>query len=156
LWRDRPWWIGVGLTIVAIGGTIASLRIPHVVPAHPSGRIAINPFGEVWRAVRRLWPDRTLWMTTIGISYFWLLGALLQMGLPLLRQHALHGADAEISWLMTALAVGIGVGSLAAGRLSGDKVELGLVPIGSLGMGVFSLWLAAAPPSFAQSAIALV
>ncbi|HKW03650.1 MAG TPA: acyl-[ACP]--phospholipid O-acyltransferase [Vicinamibacterales bacterium] len=156
LWRDHAWWIGVGLTVIAIGGTIASLRIPDVPAARPAGRIAINPFGEVWRAVRRLWPDRTLWMTTIGVSYFWLLGALLQMALPLFGQHALRVADAEISWLLTALAIGIGLGSLVAGRLSGDKVELGLVPIGSIGMGVFSLWLAAAPPSFVQSAIALV
>ena len=75
-------------------------------------------------------------MTTVGISYFWFLGALLQMALPLFGQHALHVGDAEISWLLTALAVGIGAGSLVAGRLSGDKVELGLVPIGSIGMGV--------------------
>ena len=156
LWRDRPWWIGVGLTVVALAGTIASLRIPEVSAARPGGRIAINPFGEIWRAVRRLYPDRTLWMTTVGISYFWLLGALLQMALPLFGQQALQVADAEISWLLTALAIGIGLGSLAAGRLSGNKVELGLVPIGSIGMGVFSLWLAAAAPSFAQSAIALV
>ncbi|HUL71794.1 MAG TPA: acyl-[ACP]--phospholipid O-acyltransferase [Vicinamibacterales bacterium] len=156
LWRGQAAWIGVGLTIVAIAGTLACLRIPDVPPARPDGRISLNPFGETWRAVRRLYPDRTLWMTTVGISYFWFLGALLQMALALFGQQALHVAEAEISWLLTALAVGIGAGSLAAGRLSGDKVELGLVPIGSIGMGVFSLWLAASPPSFVQAAIALV
>ncbi|MFI5177789.1 MAG: acyl-[ACP]--phospholipid O-acyltransferase [Vicinamibacterales bacterium] len=156
LWRDQPAWIGIGLTVVAVAGTVASLGIPDVPPARGAGRIALNPFGETWRAVRRLYPDRTLWMTTVGISYFWFLGALLQMALALFGQQALHVAEAEISWLLTALAIGIGAGSLAAGRLSGDKVELGLVPIGSIGMGVFSLWLAASPPSFVQAAIALV
>jgi acyl-[acyl-carrier-protein]-phospholipid O-acyltransferase/long-chain-fatty-acid--[acyl-carrier-protein] ligase len=155
-WRNQPAWIGAGLAVVGVAGLVMSLRIPDVPPARPAGRIALNPFGEMWRAIRRLYPDRTLWMTTVGISYFWFLGALLQMALALFGQNALHVAEAEISWLLTALAIGIGLGSLAAGRLSGDKVELGLVPIGSIGMGVFSLWLAASPPSFAQAAMALV
>ena len=122
MWRDRPAWIGVGLTAVAVLGTLVATRIPAVAPARPAGRIVINPFGETWRSVRRLYPDRTLWITVVGISYFWFLGALLQMALALFGTSALHVADGEISWLMTALAVGIGTGSLAAGRLSGDKV----------------------------------
>src|SRR5262249_30673627 len=141
-WRGHPAWIGVGLTAVAVCGTLAAARIPHVAAANPAGRVSINPFGETWRSVRRLYPDRTLWMTIVGISYFWFLGALLQMALALFGTQALHVADAEISWLLTALAVGIGTGSLVAGRLSGDKVELGLVPIGSIGMGICSFWLA--------------
>ncbi len=155
LWRDRPQWIGAGLTIVAMLGTLMATRIPQVQAARPGGRIAINPFGETWRAVKRLWPDRTLWITIVGISYFWFLGALLQMALALFGTQALHVADAEVSWLMTALALGIGAGSLAAGRLSGDKVELGLVPLGAIGMGVFSLWLAMSG-SLASAAAALV
>jgi acyl-[acyl-carrier-protein]-phospholipid O-acyltransferase/long-chain-fatty-acid--[acyl-carrier-protein] ligase len=154
MWRDSPEWIGAGLTIVAVLGTVMATRIPHVQPARPGGRIAINPFGETWRAVKRLWPDRTLWITIVGISYFWFLGALLQMALALFGTQALHVADAEVSWLMTALALGIGAGSLAAGRLSGDKVELGLVPVGAIGMGVFSFWLAASG-SIVSSAAAL-
>ncbi len=154
LWRDRPAWIGVVLTAVAVAGTLASLRIPDVRPARPDGRVSWNPFGETWQALRRVYPDRTLWMTIVGISYFWLLGALLQMALALFGRDAIHVAESEISWLMTALALGIGAGSLAAGRLSGDKVELGLVPAGSFGMGVFSLWLAWAP-TFGQALAAL-
>ena len=157
VWRDTPAWIGAGLTIVALLGSVMALGIPHVQPARPGGRIAINPFGETWRAVARLWPDRTLWITIVGISYFWFLGALLQMALALFGTQALHVADAEVSWLMTALALGIGAGSLAAGRLSGDKVELGLVPLGAIGMGVFSLWLAESGTlASAAAALALV
>jgi acyl-[acyl-carrier-protein]-phospholipid O-acyltransferase/long-chain-fatty-acid--[acyl-carrier-protein] ligase len=156
LWRDRPAYIGIVLTVVAVAGALMSLRIPHVPAARASGRIAINPFGEVWRGIRRIHPDRTLWMTTVGISYFWFLGALLQLSLAIFGKQALHATDSHVSWLLAALAIGIGVGSLVAGRLSGDKVELGLVPIGSIGMGVFSLLLVYSAPSLTWACVSLV
>ena len=62
------------------------------------------------------------------MSYFWFLGALFQMDLIVLGREVMKVDDVSIGLMVTALAVGIGVGSMAAGRLSGDKVELGLVP----------------------------
>ena len=81
-----------------------------------------------------------LWLTVVGISYFWFLGALLQLVMILFGTRG-HGARAIAgsAILTTFAAIGIGVGSLAAGRLSGDKVELGLAPIGAIGMGVFAI-----------------
>ena len=73
----------------------------------------------------------------IGISYFWFLGALLQMDVLLFGKEPWASTTrAKTGILIASLAVGIGIGSLVAGRLSGDKVELGLVPLGSIGMGV--------------------
>src|SRR4029453_14131133 len=95
-------------------------------------------------------------MTVVGISFFWFLGALIQLAVVPLGLHELHVGEAESTRLFTALAIGIGVGSLAAGRLSGDKIELGLVPIGALGMGVFSLALVAGVPSYWLCATALL
>ena len=83
------------------------------------------------------------------------LGALMQMDLIMLGKDTLGADDLHVGLLQTFLAMGIGVGSVAAGRLSGDKVELGLVPLGALGMGVFALLLAAASPSYPWVAAAL-
>jgi acyl-[acyl-carrier-protein]-phospholipid O-acyltransferase/long-chain-fatty-acid--[acyl-carrier-protein] ligase len=106
--------------------------------------------------VAHLYRDKPLWLTVIGISYFWFLGALLQLDVILLGKEVMALDGARIGLLQAALAIGIAVGSIAAGRLSGDKVELGLVPIGSIGIGVSALLLAAAAPSFAAVCAALV
>jgi acyl-[acyl-carrier-protein]-phospholipid O-acyltransferase/long-chain-fatty-acid--[acyl-carrier-protein] ligase len=95
-------------------------------------------------------------MTIVGVSFFWFLGALIQLVVLPLGQQELGVGEAASTRLFTALAIGIGAGSLAAGRLSGDKVELGLVPLGAFGMGAFSLLLVAAIPSYWLVAAALV
>ena len=71
-----------------------------------------------------------------GISYFWFLGALFQMAVILVGTESLHLSDTRTGLLVTALAVGIGIGSIAAGWLSGDTVEIGLVPCGAALLGL--------------------
>ena len=88
-------------------------------------------------------------VTVIGISYFWFLGALLQLVMILFGTEVMGLGDRWTGILTTFAAVGIAAGSLAAGRLSGDKVELGLAPIGSIGMGVFAVLLSQSAHSFA-------
>jgi acyl-[acyl-carrier-protein]-phospholipid O-acyltransferase/long-chain-fatty-acid--[acyl-carrier-protein] ligase len=92
----------------------------------------------------------------MGISYFWFLGAFLQMLLPLYGKEVLDLGETRISLLWTFAALGIGAGSLMAGRLSGNKIELGLVPLGATGMGLFALVLYLATPSFATAGVSLV
>ena len=142
-WSDQPGILGVVLVGIAVVGTAMSFGIPRVRAARPGQRFAWNPFGEIGRGLGRLWPDRTLWITTIAISYFWLLGTLFQQVLLPWGQETFAVGEAAATRLYTFLAIGIGAGSLLAGRLSGDKVELGLVPLGSIGLGVFSLLLLA-------------
>jgi acyl-[acyl-carrier-protein]-phospholipid O-acyltransferase/long-chain-fatty-acid--[acyl-carrier-protein] ligase len=155
-WKTHIAFVGLVLVAVAIAGTWTSLRIPFVPAAQPHKPFSPNPWDEIVRGVRRLYPDRNLWMTTVGISYFWFLGALLQMLIILFGTDVLKLDDFRVGILGTCLAAGIGVGSLAAGRLSGDKVELGLVPIGSIGLGVFSMWLPTTAPSYPMACAALV
>jgi acyl-[acyl-carrier-protein]-phospholipid O-acyltransferase / long-chain-fatty-acid--[acyl-carrier-protein] ligase len=79
-----------------------------------------------------------LW-SVVGISWFWLVGALFQMALILAGKEMLHTSEVQSGLLIAALAVGIGIGSVVAGALSGDHIELGLVPVGSLLMGISSV-----------------
>ncbi|MGE5306077.1 MAG: acyl-[ACP]--phospholipid O-acyltransferase [Alphaproteobacteria bacterium] len=155
-WKERLAWIGVLLIAIAALGTLTSLGITRVPASGAGKKFGINPLAEVWDGTKGLYADQRLWLTVMGISYFWFLGAFLQMLLPLLGKETLHLGETEIGLLWTFTAVGIGVGSLAAGRLSGDKIELGLVPLGSIGMGLFSVLLFFAEPSFELSAVALI
>jgi acyl-[acyl-carrier-protein]-phospholipid O-acyltransferase / long-chain-fatty-acid--[acyl-carrier-protein] ligase len=155
-WHDTPEVIGMVLVAIAVVGTWASHHIPVVVAAAPHQRLQLAPWGEIVTGLRRLLSDRTLWMTAVGASFFWFLGALLQLALLPYATTTLGVNEAAATQLYTALAVGIGIGSLVAGRLSGSHIELGLVPLGSLGMGAFALALAASSTSYVWSAVSLM
>ncbi len=141
-WGAGTWKIGVVLLAVAVAGTATSFGISRVSPSGAAHRFRINPWSEIGVGLRHLWADRPLLLTVIGISYFWFLGALFQMNLLLFARERLNIGQVETGILVASLAVGIGIGSMLAGRLSGDKVEPGLVPLGSLGMGATALALA--------------
>ncbi|MCU1310501.1 MAG: AMP-dependent synthetase and ligase [Candidatus Angelobacter sp.] len=97
---------------------------------------------EVWNRmgeVRRT--DRTLHLAIIGNTYFWFIAALLQLNIPVFGKSVLGADEPHIGLLMAGTALGIGVGSLAAGYLSGNKIEYGLIPLGSMGMTVLGVLL---------------
>jgi acyl-[acyl-carrier-protein]-phospholipid O-acyltransferase/long-chain-fatty-acid--[acyl-carrier-protein] ligase len=155
VWPERLWLVATAVVAIAIVGTGLSFRIPHVRPAAPDRKVRVNPWSEIGGGVQRLRKDRVLRLTVIGISYFWFLGALLQLVMIPFGRDILVLNDRWIGVLLTFAVIGIAAGSLAAGRLSGDKVELGLAPIGAIGMGVFAILLAYSGTSTALSAVNL-
>jgi acyl-[acyl-carrier-protein]-phospholipid O-acyltransferase/long-chain-fatty-acid--[acyl-carrier-protein] ligase len=141
---DQMEWIGLVALAIAIVGTLASLGIGRTPSPARRSPFSWHPFSDVRRGLVDLYRNRRLWLTALGISYFWFLGALLQSVIPLFAAEELSVGETATSVMSAAVAIGIGIGSLAAGALSGHKVELGLVPIGSLGLGVGSFFLAGA------------
>jgi acyl-[acyl-carrier-protein]-phospholipid O-acyltransferase/long-chain-fatty-acid--[acyl-carrier-protein] ligase len=155
VWKGHLEFIGFLLIAVSIAGVTASFRIPRVPASGAIKPLSVTPWVEIGNGIRRLRTDPSLWLTVMGISYFWFLGALLQMDITLFGKEIMSLDDLRIGFLMTFLAVGIGVGSMVAGRLSGDKVELGLVPLGSFGVALFSLWLSFSASSYRETCLAL-
>jgi acyl-[acyl-carrier-protein]-phospholipid O-acyltransferase/long-chain-fatty-acid--[acyl-carrier-protein] ligase len=155
VWRAHLWLIGLLVVGVAVVGTASSFRIPRVPAAAPGRAIDRNPWGEIRTGLVTLRRDRVLWLTVVGISYFWFLGSLLQLVVILFGTEVMALGDTWVGVLTAFAAIGIGAGSMAAGRLSGDKVELGLAPIGAIGMGVFAIVLALSGHSFVFAAINL-
>ena len=145
-------WIMVG---VAVAGFVAILFVRRTPAPAMRRRFTLNPADDIGAGLKALYDDRRLWLTVLGISWFWFLGALLQMSVIRLGRDELGLDGAGTGLLQAAIAVGIGVGSIAAGRLSGEKVEPGLVPLGSLGMGASALWLAADGGSQGHAMLAL-
>ena len=154
-WGNDVPWIGGMLMVIAVIGSLTSLWISRGATPISQRPFPKWPWGEMVTGIRRLYRVRPLWLTVLGISYFWFLGALLQLGNMLLGEQILGLSDTEIGLMNVAVAVGIAFGSIAAGRLSGDHVEFGLVPLGSIGIGIGALLLAAAPPSYTMTLIAL-
>jgi acyl-[acyl-carrier-protein]-phospholipid O-acyltransferase / long-chain-fatty-acid--[acyl-carrier-protein] ligase len=150
-WKNEPWKMGLVMVAVAIVGLGVSLRIARVPAAGATARFQLNPFAEVITGTKHLLADRALWLTVLGISYFWFLGALFQLDLLLFGSEVLHVDELHTGLMVTCLAVGIGLGSMLSGKLSGDKVELGLVPLGSMLMAFFSVLLYFARGSYGWS-----
>ncbi|MBI5971429.1 MAG: MFS transporter [Deltaproteobacteria bacterium] len=142
-WKSSLSAIGYIMMVIAISGTAMSFWIGRVANPVSTKTFNINPWSEVAHGIKRLKEDSRLLLSVAAITYFWFLGALLQMAILLLGKEVLRLSDFWIGILITFLALGIGVGSIIAGRLSGDKIEPGLVPLGSTGMGIFSIVLAA-------------
>ena len=155
MWKAEAWKMGLVTLAFACAGLATSFRIKRVPAAGAAGRFRWNPFSEVVTGTKHLLKDRPLWLTVIALSYFWYLGALFQLDLLLFGDKVLKVDDLHVGLMLTALALGIGAGSMLAGRLSGDKVELGLVPLGSIFMGVCCIALYFARGSYVASMVVL-
>ena len=150
------WRVGSVTVALAATGLAASLRICRVPASGARQRFRWNPFAEIAGSTRQLIGNRPLWLAVLGISFFWFFGALFKMDLPGFGVDVLHASETRTALLWTFLALGVGSGNLLAGRLSGKKVELGLVPLGGIWLALGSFALFAARGSYALSAAALV
>ncbi|HEU5122773.1 MAG TPA: MFS transporter [Verrucomicrobiae bacterium] len=135
-------WSGVILVVLAVVGLSCSLGISRVPAADPAKRFNANLFADLWNRLRMIRGDRPLVLAVIGNTYFNFIGALLLLNLFFYGDGVLHVSETKIGILNVALALGIGLGSVAAGYLSGGKIEYGLVPLGALGLAVMSASLA--------------
>ncbi len=136
-------------------GLTASFGISRVPPADPSRRFRFNVFRDLKRQVQLVRPDRALHLAIAGNTYFWFLGALLQFVIVFYGREILRLDETRGGYLQAALAIGIGVGSYAAGLLSSGKIEYGLIPLGAIGMSVFALAISFHGLTFLQVLILL-
>jgi 1-acyl-sn-glycerol-3-phosphate acyltransferase len=131
---------------VAIIGYLASRGIPVTPPVDPALKVNWNPVTETVRNLRFAYGNRTVWLALLGISWFWFYGATLLAQFPAFAKEILGGDESVFILLLTIFSVGIGVGSLLCERLSGRKVEIGLVPFGAIGLTIFGVDLFLSSP----------
>jgi len=152
---DRDWGIAaVAASTCAISGIALALSrlIPVAPAASPALRINWNPVTETWRNIAHLTDRRTVFLSVLGISWFWFYGAMLVTQFPNLSRNVLLGSEHVVTVLLVVFSVGVGVGSLLCERLSGHKIEIGLVPFGSIGLTLFGIdlwWSTAHAPGHA-------
>jgi len=135
---------GVAAVAVAVAGWLASRGIPNTPAVASDLVLNWNPFTETSKNLRFAYGNRVVWLAMLGISWFWFYGATFLTQFPNFAKDVLGGNEHVVTLLLALFSIGIGVGSLLCERLSGRKVEIGLVPFGSIGLTVFAvdLWFA--------------
>jgi len=138
---------GLVLVGLAIIGLLCSLGITRVPSSNTSKQFRVNFASELFHQVKRIYPDRPLFFAVIGEMFFFFIAAMIQLHLVIYGKEVLAMNDLQSSYLQATVAVGIGSGCLAAGFVSGKKIEYGLIPFGALGMVVFSCLMSVESPS---------
>ncbi|HJN89827.1 MAG TPA: MFS transporter, partial [Verrucomicrobiota bacterium] len=140
---------GLVLVGLAVAGLLCSLFIPRIPSSNVTKRFRINFAGELFRQVKRIYPDRPLFFAVMGEMFFFFIAAMIQLHLVIYGKEVLALDDLWSSCLQATIAVGIGTGCLVAGFVSGNKTEYGLIPLGALGMVVFSCLMSVENPGIA-------
>ena len=144
----RQLFSGAIFLFCSVVGLLCSFGVTRVPAADPAKKFRINAVGDLWAQGQLIGSDRVLWLAVLGNTYFWFLGALLQFNIILYGQDVLKVNATKNGILQASIAMGIGLGSLAAGFLSSGQIEYGLIPLGSLGMTCLGLLLAVHGLSF--------
>lgn len=151
----KPWGLHLVAAVtlgIAVLGWLASLRIPHSPAPVPALKVNWNPFSETIRNISFSRRNRPVFLSLLGNSWFWFYGAIMLAQFPVYAKNWLHGDHSVFVLLLAVFSVGIGAGSLLCERLSGHKVEIGLVPFGSIGLSVFGLDLFLASQAYVTPA----
>jgi 1-acyl-sn-glycerol-3-phosphate acyltransferase len=138
--------LGACLVGVAIVGYLTSRQVPKTPAVDPGLQINWNAWKETWRIVNFAREDRSVFLSILGISWFWFFGSAMTIQIPAYTLDIINGNETITTLLLAAFAIGVGVGSLFCERMSGHRIELGLVPFGSIGLSLFAIDLYLAQP----------
>ncbi len=145
------WWVAAATLGIALAGLGSALRMPSAAPVDPGLKINWNPITETLSNLRHIRSNRSVFLSCLGISWFWFYGSIYLVQLPNYTKEVLGGGAGVYIFILTLFSIGIGLGSILCERLSGRKVEIGLVPFGSIGMTLFGVDLYFAHPAIAAS-----
>ncbi|MFM2052516.1 MAG: hypothetical protein RL456_553 [Pseudomonadota bacterium] len=131
--------VAAACVAVAVLGRVVVQRVPPTPATDPGLRINPNPLTETWRNLKLAHGNLVVFRSLLGISWMWFFGAVFLSQFPSFAKEVLHGDERVASLLLVVFSVGIGAGSLLCEVLSRRHVEIGLVPLGAIGMTVFAV-----------------
>jgi len=137
--ENSAWLVGMAVVAVAVVGWLSSREIPLAETKAPNLKIDWNVPRISWRLIKLASEKRTVFLAILGISWFWMLGASYLTQMPNFTVTVLRGSPGVIALILSAFTVGVAIGSLLCDRLSGHRVEIGLVPLGSIGLSLFGI-----------------
>ena len=140
-------YVAYAVVAVSLAGYFASRFIPVTLSLNEKLKINWNIFSETYRNIKTIRKNKTVFLSILGISWFWFLGATYLVQFPNYTKEILSGNADVVTLLLVLFTVGIGSGSLLCNRLSGDKIEIGLVPFGSIGLTLFGIDLFYSQPA---------
>ena len=131
---------GVNLTLtiavvgVALVGYLASRTIPECPATAPDLKVDLNPFRATWEMVSNARENHAVYLSILGISWFWFLGSVLLTQIPNLTNVHLLGGTTVVTLILSVFTIAVALGSLICERLSGHRIEIGIVPVGAFGL----------------------
>lgn len=131
--------VAVACVALALIGRLCAQFIPHAPATDPDLVINWNPFTETWRNLKLARQQPVVFRSLLGISWMWFFGAVFLSQFPSFAKEVLHGDEHVASLLLVIFSVGIGIGSLLCEVFSRRQVEIGLVPLGAIGMSLFAV-----------------
>jgi 1-acyl-sn-glycerol-3-phosphate acyltransferase len=131
--------VAVACVLLALAGRGVAQAIPPAPATDPGLVINWNPFSETWRNLKLAHENIVVFRSLLGISWMWFFGAVFLSQFPSFAKEVLHGDEQVASLLLVVFSIGIGAGSLLCETLSRRQVEIGLVPLGAIGMSVFAI-----------------
>ncbi|MEN1835772.1 MFS transporter [Pseudomonas lijiangensis] len=134
--------VSAAIVLVACLGFVSSYGIPKAPAASPEMKLNWNIFTQSWATLRMgLGQTPAVSRSIVGNSWFWFVGAIYLTQIPAYAKEWMYGDETVVTLILTVFSIGIALGSLLCERMSGHKVEIGLVPFGSMGLTVFGLLL---------------
>jgi len=134
--------VSVAVVVLAVIGYLASRKIPFSLAALPSLRLDWNLLRQSLRIMRLgLGQQRSVSRAMVGNSWFWFLGAVYLTQIPAFSRDLLQGDEGVVTLILSVFSIGIALGSMLCERLSRHRVEMGLVPLGSMGLTLFGVLL---------------
>ena len=143
---DWPVWVSGTALLIAVIGYLASRGIPEAPAVAPDLKINWNFLSETVRNISFIRENRIVLNSVLGISWFWFFGATFLVQIPSFSESVLGGDERLMSTLLAMFIIGISTGSLLCERLSGGQVEIGLVPLGAIGLTLFGVDMYFASP----------
>jgi 1-acyl-sn-glycerol-3-phosphate acyltransferase len=139
--------VSAAVICLALAGYAVSRGVPPAPAEAPDLSISWNPIRETMRTIGFTRDNHAVFLSILGISWFWFYGALFLAQFPSFGHEVLGGNEHVVTALLTIFSIGIGLGCMLCERLSGGTIELGLVPFGSIGLSLFALDLYFASPA---------
>ena len=134
-----PQYVAAACVVLALAGRLVAQFIPAAPATDPGLRINWNPFTETWRNLRLAHGNSVVFRSMLGISWMWFFGAVFLSQFPSFAKEVLHGDERVASVLLVVFSIGIATGSLLCEVLNRRHIEIGLVPLGAIGMSVFAV-----------------
>ena len=131
--------VALACVLLALVGRAVAQAIPSAPATDPRLVINWNPISETWRNLKLAHGNIVVFRSLLGISWMWFFGAVFLSQFPNFAKEVLHGDEQVASLLLVVFSIGIGTGSLLCETLSRRQVEIGLVPLGAIGMSVFAI-----------------
>ncbi len=150
---DIGLWLSATVLSVAIIGYFTSRSIPNTPAVAPELKINWNPVTETIRNLKFLVSNKVVFLAILGISWFWFYGAVFLAQIATYTQYTLAGRETVATLILAVFSIGIGIGSVLCEKLSNGRVEIGLVPIGAIGLSVFAIDLYFANPATGLEAV---